>query len=249
MKTVIACIDNSSAARPVVKAARAIAPLFAANAEAVHVVENGDATARAAAAEEALPFHVVRGDVASALAELSHRDDVVAVVVGARDRPAGTRPAGHVALEVAGHADALVLVVPPDASIGSGVDRVLVAMKGTPSNTRTLKRAIDLVGGVGVELVVVHVDDESTIPSFADQVQHDTEAYVQDFLTRYAPGAGDAQLELRVGVPADEIVRAAAEIHPDIVAIGCRQGRPEESEVVHDVLERCTVPVLLVPLA
>jgi len=112
MNTVLACIDNSAAARPVLALARALAPLFDAEVEAVHVVEDGE-TAREAARAFDVKIHTLHGDVVEALADAIREENVVAAVVGARGRPKGPRPAGHVALELAERADAPVLVVPP----------------------------------------------------------------------------------------------------------------------------------------
>jgi nucleotide-binding universal stress UspA family protein len=103
--------------------------------------------------------------------------------------------------------------------------------------------------GADVELIVVHVDDESSIPSFSDQVQHETEAYSREFLARYLPGAPEARLVLRVAVPADEILTAAASTEPDLLAMGWSQtDHPARGLVVHDILARSHVPMLLAAL-
>ena len=51
---VIAALDNSLAARPVVATAGALAELLDSNVEALHVGENGNAVARSAAASAGL---------------------------------------------------------------------------------------------------------------------------------------------------------------------------------------------------
>ena len=247
MRTVLACIDNSAAARPVLRAALAIAPLFGADVEAVHVAEDGEATVAATALAIGVPLRTLHGDVVEALASLASDPDVVALTVGARGRPTASHPIGHVALELVNRAATPVMVVPPDATVAERVHRVLVAMEGTPANARSLKHAVELVAGADVELVVVHVDSESSIPSFSDQVQHETDAYASEFLARYAAGAPLARLELRIGVPAEQILEAAESIRPDAIAIGHRSDPgPGHGEVVREVLERSRVPVLVV---
>ena len=249
MNTVLACIDDSAAARAVLALARAIAPLFDAEVEAVHVDEVGE-TAREAARAFDVKIRTLHGDVVEALSEAVCGEDVVVVVVGARGRPKGARPVGHVALELADRADAPVLVVPPDAKMPGHVRRVLVAMEGTPASARSLKRTVALASGADLDLVVLHVDDERSIPSFSDQVQHETEAYAREFLARYAPGLPQARLELRVGMPGEEILRASDSIQPDVVVLGRRQhGEAGSSPVVREVLEHSHRPVLLVALA
>ena len=97
---------------------------------------------------------------------------------------------------------------------------------------------------------MIHVDDESSIPSFSDQVQHEVNAYTHEFLARFLPGAPSARLELRIGVPADEILGAAESTEPDLLALGWPQtDDPARGLVAHELLERCHVPMLLVALA
>jgi len=130
------------------------------------------------------------------------------------------------------------------------VYRVLVAMEGTPASARSLKRTVALAAGADIDLVVLHVDDERTIPSFSDQVQHETESYAREFLARYAPGLPQARLELRVGLPGEEILRASDSIDPDVLVIGQREhDEPGPSPVVREVLEHSHRPVLLVAVA
>jgi nucleotide-binding universal stress UspA family protein len=137
--------------------------------------------------------------------------------------------------------------VPPDAQLTDRVRRVLIAMEGTPSNARTLKHTIALARNVGLELTVVHVDDADTIPMFSDQPVYEAEAYAKEFLARYLPGAPDARLELRFGVPVDEILNAADETAPDVIAIGWRQSDdPTRGAVAHELLARSHIPLFLV---
>ncbi len=249
MKTVLACVDDSAAARPVLALARALAPLFDAEVAAVHVDEAGE-TAREAARAFDVRIRTLHGDVVETLAHAVGGEDVAVVVIGARARPKGARPVGHVALEVADRADAPVLVVPPESKVPAQVHRVLVAMEGTPASARSLKRTVALAAGADIDLVVLHVDDERSIPSFSDQVQHETESYAREFLARYAPGLPQARLELRVGMPGEEILRASDAIDPDVLVIGRRQhAEPGPSPVVREVLEHSHRPVLLVAVA
>jgi len=249
MKTVLACIDNSAAARPVLEAARAVAPLFGAAVEAAHVAEDDESTARGTAGVHDLPLRILHGDVVEELVSRTRGDDVVVVAVGTRGRPTGPRPPGHVAMELANQADAPVLVVPPDSTIAGQIHRVLIAMEGTPANAKNLKRAIELTADADadIDLVLIHVDDESSIPSFSDQVQHETDAYTHEFLARSVPSA---RLELRIGDPAEEILHAIESILPDVIVVGWRQGsEPGHNEVAHEILERIHLPVLLVAIS
>jgi nucleotide-binding universal stress UspA family protein len=246
VNTIIACIDPSAAARPVLDGARAIAPLFGAQVEAAHVAEADDTNTDTAAYTENVPMRSLHGEIVDELVKLTQDDDVVAAVVGARARPLGRRPAGHVALGLADRAAALVLLVPPDAHVHERVHRVLMAVKGTPENARSLEHAIELTDATDLELVVVHVDDEGSIPSFSDQVQYETDAFIKEFLARYVPAAPEARVELRVGRPADAILDAIDSEQPDLLAIGWRRNAgPEGGVVAREIIARSHVPVLL----
>ena len=54
----------------------------------------------------------------------------------------------------------------------------------------------------GVQVVVLHVEGKNDIPSFSDQMQHETEACAKEFLARHKVTASGIRLELRIGDPA-----------------------------------------------
>jgi nucleotide-binding universal stress UspA family protein len=245
MKKVIAAIDNSAAARPVLAMAQAVASALAGALDALHVIEDGDETASASAEVAGTALRTLSGDPIEQLALAVAEEDVVALVVGARGGAGGPRPAGHLALALADRTDKPVVVVPPDAQPPQQLHRVLVAMEGSPGKARALERTIELSTGAGLEIVVVHVDEE--IPSFTDQVQHETEAFTQEFLARHVLGAPQARLELRIGVPATEVLGVVESLQPDLVAVGWpHTADPDRAAVAREILDRSPVPVLLV---
>jgi nucleotide-binding universal stress UspA family protein len=224
-----------------------LAPVLDATVEAVHVVEDGDRTVRAACQSAGVPLRLLRGDPVAELVRASRAQAVVAAVAGARARPVGPKRTGHLALALARQIEQPVVIVPPEARVPTELHRVLVAMEGTPRDARRLKRAIKLAEHADLEVVVLHVDDESSIPLFSDQVQHETEAYADQFLARFVPGAKHARLELRVGVPVDEILLTADQEEPDLLAMGLPHvDDPHRGEVVRSVLDRSHVPLMLV---
>jgi nucleotide-binding universal stress UspA family protein len=246
MSTIVAAVDNSAAAHPVVAAAHLLAPIFGAGVECVHVAEVEGRTAASVAAALGVPFRTLPGDPLASLIELADDDDVVGFAIGQRSQvPAATT--GHLALGLADSVDKPVLVVSPQAVVPDRFRRVLIAMAGVPGRGRDLKRAIALAARTELDLVAVHVDDEGSVPAFSDQVQYETEAYAEEFLARYAPGAPGVRLDLRIGAPVDEILAACAEEHSDVIAMGWPHAdRPGRGDVVRAVLERSPVPVLLV---
>jgi nucleotide-binding universal stress UspA family protein len=244
---VLAAIDDSAAARPVLAVASALASLYGATVEAVHVSDDEGRTARGSADHLGIQYVCVPGDPLERLAELAAAPDVVAVTAGVRSRPRGRREPGHLTLGLADRVDKPVVVVPPGYQPPDHLRRVLVAMKGEPRNAEALTRVVRLVTSAGLELVVVHVDDEDSIPSFSDAIAHETEGYAREFLMRYCPAAPDASLELRLGVPTDEILAVVEQIAPQLLAIGWPQGfGPARGLVAHELLHRCPIPLLLV---
>jgi nucleotide-binding universal stress UspA family protein len=242
---VVAVVDNSAAAHPVLAMARAVAHAFGGIPEAVHVVEDGVETVRAEAGAMGIPLLTLVGDPEEQLAGFVAQGDVAAAVVGSHSRVAGPRRAGHLALGLARRTDKPVVAVPPDAHPPERLHSVLVAMEGTPGKARALRRTIAVSADAGLDLVVVHVDEE--IPSFTDQVQHETEAYCQEFLTRHVIGTPRARLELRIGVPATGILDAVAEFHPHLVAVGWpHSDDPGRGAVAREILDKSPIPVLLV---
>ena len=144
MKKVIAAIDNSAAARPVLAMAQAVASALGGTLDVVHVIEDGDETARASAEAAGAALRTLSGDPVEQLARAVAEEDVVALVLGARGGLGGPRPAGHLALTLAGRTDKPVVVVPPDAQPPEQLHRVLVAMEGSPGKARALQRTIEL---------------------------------------------------------------------------------------------------------
>lgn len=245
MKRVIAAIDNSAAARPVLAMAQAVASALGGAVDAIHVIQDGDKTAIASAEAAGTALRTLSGDPVEQLALVAAGDDVVGMVLGARGGVTGPRPAGHLALALADRTDKPVILVPPDAQPPARLRRVLVAMEGSPGKARALQRTIELSTDAGLEIVVVHVDEE--IPSFTDQVQHETEAYAQEFFARHVLGAPRARLELRIGIPATQVLEAVESLHPDLVGVGWpHTADPNRAAVAREILDRSPVPILLV---
>jgi hypothetical protein len=65
---------------------------------------------------------------------------------------------------------------------------------------------IELASEGSLDVIVLHVLDEASLPAFTDQPQHETGAWAREFLQRYCPfGVKDVKLEMRIG-QADELV-------------------------------------------
>jgi len=250
MKTVLAALDNSLAAKPVLTAARALAPILGARVEAVHVQGDGERTARSAAEAAGVPLRTLAGAVVDRLVDAGSSDDVVAVVVGARGTPGDRRPLGATALAVATTLLKPVVVVPPDSHAQATLRRVLVPLEGTTSTSLAPRSLVEVARSANVDVVVLHVHEADSIPAFTDQPQHEQIAWAREFVARYCPwGIGSVRLETRVGRSDELVPLVAEELGCDLIALGWGQElAPTRAPVIRATLERSRVPVLLVPI-
>jgi nucleotide-binding universal stress UspA family protein len=247
---VIAALDNSLATRPVLTTALALAALFDAEVEPLHVLTDGDRIARGVVEAEGLELRTPPGPVIERLIEAGEESEVLALVLGARGTPAGRRPLGTTALAVATSLGKPVVVVPPDASASSRLRRVLIPIEGGPFATLAPRPIMRIAQGAELEVVVVHVHDEASIPAFTDQPQHEREAWEQEFLRRYCPWGGGCAFEVRVGRAEEVIPRLAREAGVDLLVLGWAQELAEgRAPVVRAALAHSRAPIMLVPVS
>jgi len=218
---VLAAIDDSAAAQPVLDVARRLGDLIGARVESVHVQEDGsgeNATSISRAAH--VPLHVRHGDIVPVLRSEAGERDVVALVIGTRGVPAGPSPAGHVAIDLVQSLDRPIVVVPPHAT-----DRplrcVLVAVEGD-GESHALVRLFEQFGTRPTpEVIALHVTEPSNLPPFADSAVHEADAFANEFMIRSASGVvpdlSRIRFEMRVGDPADAVREAARELDVDMV--------------------------------
>ena len=98
-----------------------------------------------------------------------------------------------------------------------------------------------------VDLVVLHVFTEETMPVMLDQPHYSMEALGKEFLTRHLPNA--ERVELRPRQVPRQVAEVCRESGADLVALSwCQDGSPGRAAVVWEVLAASTIPVLLLPL-
>jgi nucleotide-binding universal stress UspA family protein len=248
---VIAALDDSAAARPVLATALALGGLLDASVEAFHVPVDDLSTARSVAHDAGVVLREAHGNAADEIVSATDGDDVSVAVLGARGLPHGRRPAGHVALEVAQRTGKPIVIVPPDCTAPSfePSDQILVPLDGTVESARAVETVTRMFARRGLGITVLHVFDESTRPSFWGRTGHEDETWGAEFLRRHCP-LPEAQIHLRTGVVAERLLEAAA--HPEIamIALGWSQDLTEtRAQTVREVLARCGAPVLLVRAA
>lgn len=127
------------------------------------------------------------------------------------------------------------------------MDRILIPLDGTPSSAKAVDRLCEAFAQSGVEIVVLHIFDESTTPRFWDQPHYAAEAFGDEFLARFMRHPG-ARVSLRSGAPREGVLDAVARESVDVIALGWSQSLVAgHAEVVRHVLSESPVPVLLIP--
>jgi nucleotide-binding universal stress UspA family protein len=246
---VLAALDQTVAASSVLAAGHEIARVLGADLTAVHVGEDGAEQVRDLAARDRVVLAELEGPPAARLAQaLEDDDEAVALVVGTRTRPQGEREIGSTALEVVTTVHKPVFAIPPEMPSGFAVHRVLVPLEGSMS-TSSAYPAVQVPDAEAVEIVILYVLEEHSLPGFSDQPQHEWEAFDREFLARYSPWPIEqVSLVTRVGRPEDYILPVARETKSDVIALAWGQElAPGRASIVRDTLRRGTLPVVLVP--
>jgi len=251
MRRVLAALDCSLAAKPVLAVARALGEVLGADVAALHVQADSARTLRVLARAAGVPLRVVHGGVVERLVAAGGADDIAALVIGARGIPGDPRPLGATAVAVATTMLKPVVVVSPDADPHPTINRALVPLEGDISTSLAPQPLIELAPDVGLEVIALHVVQPEAIPAFTDQPQHEQEARAQEFLARYCPwGIDVVRFETRVGRREELVPLAAREYGCDLIVLGWLQRlTPGRARVVRATLERSRVPVMLVPIS
>jgi nucleotide-binding universal stress UspA family protein len=217
------------------------------NVVAVHVRSSASddiGMLEALAERNGVPLHLVEGRAGSALCDVLDAPEVVAAVVGGRNTVAGRHPLGRTALQVLEQIDKPVLVVPPDAVAPVTFRRLLVPLEGAVGSSRGVLEQLESLLTAEVELTVLHVFTEGTLPTMLDRPVRDLEIWGNEFLTRHFPSA--ARIELRQGAVAKRVAEVSGEHDADLVVLSWSGATsPGRTAVVRDVLGASALPVLL----
>jgi nucleotide-binding universal stress UspA family protein len=247
MTIVIAALDSSAAARPVLETARRIAAMTDGTVQAIHVPDGPGETPRLLAARAGVPMTIIEGSVSQALVGAVRDPSVSVAVLGARATPHGRRPIGTTALRVLEAAEKPIVIVPPDARASGDrpLHHLLLPLDGTQATARPVAAFLDrLAVGTDPEVTVLHVFTPSTVPRALDRSRRDLFLWADEFLARSFPRA--TSVELRAGAVGDAVAEVATDENVDMIVLSWSQDS-SEGHVVRDVLARSTLPVLLLP--
>jgi nucleotide-binding universal stress UspA family protein len=246
MTVVLAAIDQTPAARPVLATAVAIAHVLGAVPRAVHARGDGLRVPEQDAAAFGVPLTVVDEPPVTAIVKAANDPEVALVVLALRGQP-DRDAAGGTALAVMAQLTRPVLFVPPEEPVRDNLKRVLFPLDGTQGASRAVRSMISSFRDGGAEVIILHVFDARTVPRFLDRAQ-DLEIWADEFLARHCTQPG-VRLELRSGDPTNAILHLAEAENVDVVALGWRQDlSADRAQVARTILTEAKRPVALVPL-
>jgi len=250
--TILAAIDDSAVARPVLNVARDLGELFAECVESIHVQEDHRGRSAGAIARAAqIPLQIRYGDIVSTLRSEAYDRDAMALVVGARGVLAGPFPAGHVAMRLVQSLDLPVVLVPPRAA-DRPLRRILVAVEGNGESHALNGLFARLGDRFTPEVIALHVIEPSELPPFSDSGLYEADAFEREFMIRVSSlltKRSRIRFEMRVGAAADAVRDAARELDVDLVVIAWhRDLSGGHGRLVRELLGEAAVPVLLLPI-
>ena len=199
----------------------------------------------------------VDGAVAAEVAHLAAAG-VAAVAFGARATTA--RGLGSAALALLGSLDVPMLVVRHGMRPVERLRRLVVPLEGSPSASAAMRHADDAFCARGREIVMLHVVTSDSplepgslpAPRIVDQEHYEWAAWQEEFTMRFSQcvEGGRHRICVRVGDPAEAIIREVRDLDAELVVISWRGSLAKDrSPVVRALLDASPCPVYLVPVA
>lgn len=224
MNTVVAAFERGDQRESIVATAAAVATIVGANVREVDLTAEGH----------------LSGSVGRVLAELADPEAVLAVLPWATS-------IDDLAWQVLQQVHKPTIVTPTDRPPGR-ISRALIPLDGTPESAAAVAETIRLLAQAGVDLIVLHVFNATTVPRFWDHPEHAEPAWQKEFLARYCDQPG-AHVELRSGVAGDHVLDLAATENVDLIAVGWSQRLDQgHARTLRRTLSDANVPVLVVPI-
>lgn len=250
MTTILAALDDSHAADPVLQVARQLAATLGVTCRPVHICRRTAGVLPEHSHLDIAKLSVLEGEPVAEIVDAARDPSVVAVVIGSRSDHAGPVPAGHIATAVIERACKPVVVVPPGAEQRGPLDRALIPLEGTTKTSAPIVETATKLIEAGVDLIALHVFDIDTVPHFWDDLAHSGPSFVSEFKSLWwqAPSSPVGIL-LRRGDPATVIVDVARREQVDLIVLGWSQDLGAgHAKVVRAAMSDTHIPVLLVPV-
>jgi nucleotide-binding universal stress UspA family protein len=245
MTIVLAAVDGTQAARPVLQTATRLAHLLEADTLAIHVGHD-PGLAGEITKELGVSMIVVPGERADEIVRVGERPDVALVVLALSNLPSRHAP-GHTAQAVATRLSKPVLLVPPGPPPRPTLTRVLFPLDGNRGVSSALHPLIAAYVALGFEVIALHVFQPDTVPRFLDRPE-DIDVWREQFLAEHCAELG-IRLVTRPGPTTESLLDVAITEDVDIIAMGWHQDlSAHHAAVVRKVLTAADRPVALIPL-
>ncbi len=251
VKRVLAAVDGSAVSIEVLRGAVVLADLIGARAEALYAGGPPPRDLQGLAAATGVRLISRPGAAGRAVSRALCEADVVLGVIGTRGTGNSQDAQGRTAAAVMSGADKPLLVVPPGSF---PPDRrhlhcALVPLDGRPESAETVEPVLRLLSEAGVDLVVVHVFDQATVPSIWAEPQYAAPAWEREFLHRNLPCL-HPRLRRCQGPAGSQLVQTAIDEAADLVVVGWSQDLSAgHARTMQGLLASGGRPVLLLPLA
>jgi len=203
------------------------------------------------------------GDAAERIAARTQTDSVAFLVLPVESEGPDPCGLGLVAARALQHAESSVIIVRPGHALRR-IARILVPLDGTPRTAAAIAPAGELArfAEASLDIVMVGQIDLPTpdavelgamsTPQYIDQPQHEWAAFSREFIERFLGAIGHcppdvpARFFLRVGDPANEILRAASDLTSDLIVLVWHGGCDgEHGRVFQRVLREAVLPILV----
>ena len=246
-RIVLAAVGTGDAVGSVLDIALRIGEVTNAAVEAVHVADGRDERIVALALRAGVPLRHLTGPAAGALLGAMDVPGVLAMVVGAGLSSDG-HPVGPTARHVLERARKPVAVVPANVAPSRELRRFLVPLEGSEASSRPILETLFPLLATEVEVVVLHVFTDTTLPRMLDRPERDLELLGREFLAHHCPPA--TRVELLPGPVATRVSEVSEAHGADMVVLSWSQDSSEgRAQVVREVLGASALPVLLLPVA
>lgn len=248
--TVLAAVGDDETAPLVLRAATAMARLLGCVPRGVHVTRDRlPGRLEPTVASSGIAVRTVAGAVVPTLHDLLEQPLVRLGVLASRTRTApGHVLGGTAGALVSGVSTPLLLVSPTtDRRHLDEPTRVLLPLDGEGRDGGVFEALVDQLRAADLDVLVQHVVVPSSPLPCLDQLHHALPSWEREFLARSADV--DDALLLDRGDAADRIVELVRADDVDLVLLGWSQDLSAgRAPVVRRVLERCSTPVVLVPV-
>jgi nucleotide-binding universal stress UspA family protein len=223
MERVVAVVSDQGNAGAVLSTAHALAARIDAVVQSLRVEQN-----------------LLNPQCTTRIMEASRADDVRMLVLPA---------VGQQALPISHMTGKPVALAPRGSGAPSRIKRLLIPHDGSQPTGMALAERFSEAHTEDMEVLLLHVLDERSLPSYSDQSSYEFDTWIEEFKRRYATFGGTIRVEVLRGTPALMVLAAADKYKPDLLVLGwSRQLLPGRAATVRQVLEHAAGAMMLLPV-